>query len=314
MVKARRRISVNRLLDELLGLARLGGRARNAQFDGRVAVDRGGLELQSDRELPTGARRCDHLDRFAGPLASAARDERALQSGLARRVEEIHERRTEQRVRARMAEQVRPCLVRVDEDAFLNMRDRVDGARHERLELLLVLVGGEQRLVERPLEPERAQLALGHAAQALGLAERHEVLRAGEKGLGDVGFLRRAADDDERHGARCFLLDLGDLADRRWQAIGEEAQQLRRMVVDRARERVDLRDPMAMHGMAAIAQRSVDELDVVFATAEHDERYLGLRHALIVRGRRAQCKQRVARLAGRRSQTQQGFPGEHGFT
>jgi hypothetical protein len=55
------------------------------------------------------------------------------------------------------------------------------------------------------------------------------------------------------------------------------------MVVHRGRERVDLCDPMATHGVAAIAQRTVDELDVVFATAEHDERYRGLRHAVDVR-------------------------------
>ena len=210
------------------------------------------------------------------PHATSAPFSAALLAG----VEQIHERRAEQRVRARVAEQVGPCLVRVDEDAFLNVRDRVDGARHERLELFLVLIRREQRLVERALEPKRAQLALGDAAQALGLAERDEILRAGEQRLGDVGFLRGLADDDERHGARGLLLDLGDLADRRRQAVREEAQELRRMVVDRARERVDLRDPVATDRVAAIAQRAVDELDVVFATAEHDERYRGLRHAV----------------------------------
>ena len=52
------------------------------------------------------------------------------------------------------------------------------------------------------------------------------------------------------------------------------------MVVDGAGERVDLRDPVAAHGMAAVAQRAIDELDVVFATAQHDQRYRGLGHAL----------------------------------
>jgi hypothetical protein len=39
-------------------------------------------------------------------------------------------------------------------------------------------------------------------------------LGTGEQRLGDVGFLRSFADDDERHGARDMLLDLGDLTDR----------------------------------------------------------------------------------------------------
>jgi hypothetical protein len=32
--------------------------------------------------------------------------------------------------------------------------------------------------------------------------------------------------------------------------------------------------------MAAVAQRAIDELDIVFATAEDDERYRGLGHAV----------------------------------
>ncbi len=82
-------------------------------------------------------------------------------------------------------------------------------------------------LIQRALEPKGAQLALGDAAQAVDLAERHEILRAGEQRFGDVGLLRGVADDDERYGDRRLLLDLGDLADRCGQAVGEEAQQLR---------------------------------------------------------------------------------------
>jgi hypothetical protein len=156
----------------------------------------------------------DDLDRLAFPLAFSAGDERAFERRLAGAVERIHERRAEQRLGVRVAEQIGPRLVRVDEDAFLNVGDCVDGARHERLELLLVLIRREQRFVERLLEPERAQLALGDAAQAVGLAERDEILGARQQRLGDVGLLGGLADDDERHGARDVLLDLGDLADR----------------------------------------------------------------------------------------------------
>jgi hypothetical protein len=37
-----------------------------------------------------------------------------------------------------------------------------------------------------------------------------------------------------------------------------------------AEELVDLRDPVTTNRMAAIPQRTVDELNVVFASAEHD--------------------------------------------
>ena len=51
MVEPRHRILVHGLLDELLGLARRGGRARHAQFHGRLAVDGRRLEIQLDRQL-----------------------------------------------------------------------------------------------------------------------------------------------------------------------------------------------------------------------------------------------------------------------
>src|SRR5688572_7863358 len=213
-------------------------------------------------------------------MTASASDERALERRLARRVERIHERCPEQRFGARMAEQVGPRLVRIDEDALLNVGDRVDGPRQERLELRLVLIRRGQRFVERTLEPKRTHLALCDAAQTLGLPQRDEILSACEQRLGDVGLLRRLADDDERDRGGGMLLDLGDRADRRRQAVRKEAQQLWGVLLERAEERVDLRDPMTADRVTTIAQRAVDELDVVFATAEHDERYRGLSHAV----------------------------------
>jgi hypothetical protein len=62
------------------------------------------------------------------------------------------------------------------------------------------------------------------------------------------------------------------------------------MIVDGGGERVDLRDPVATDGVPAIAQRTVDELHVVFSTAEHDEWNRGLGHAVVVLERELQCK------------------------
>ena len=125
------------------------------------------------------------------------------------------------------------------------------------------------------------------------------------------------ADDHERHGAGGLLLDLGDLADRRRQAVGEEAQQLGRVLVDRAGEGVDLRDPVAADRVAAVAQRAVDELDVVFATAEHDERYRGLGHAVVDSdGESRQCKQPQRGLSATRVTLAARVASlrDHGFT
>jgi len=47
-----------------------------------------------------------------------------------------------------------------------------------------------------------------------------------EQRVGDVGFLGRLAYDDERNRPRGLLLDLRDIADRRRQAVGEEAEEL----------------------------------------------------------------------------------------
>ena len=98
MVEPGHRILVHGLLDELLGLTSGGGRAGYAQLHGRVAVDGRSLEIELDRQLVAAAGRRGDLERSAGPLAAAARDERALQRGLARVVEQVHERYAEQRI------------------------------------------------------------------------------------------------------------------------------------------------------------------------------------------------------------------------
>jgi hypothetical protein len=161
------------------------------------------------------------------------------------------------------------------------VRDRVDRPGHEFLELLFVLVGGLQRLVERALEPKRAQLALGHAAQPFRLPERDQVLRAGEQRVGDVGFFGCFADHHERDRVCGLPLDLRDLANWRREAVREEAEQLRVVVVERVGEGVELCDPVTADRVAAVSERSIDELDVVFATAQDDQRYrrLHLGHA-----------------------------------
>ncbi len=153
-----------------------------------------------------------------------------------------------------MAEHIRPGLVRVDENALVDVRDRVHRARHEVSELALVLVRRHQRFVERAFEAERAQLAFGDAAQALGLPEGHEILRAREQRVCDVGFLGRFAHDDQRHHVGGLLPDLRDLADGGWQAVGEEAEELCVVIVECARERIDLCDPVAAHRMPTVTQ------------------------------------------------------------
>ncbi len=54
------------------------------------------------------------------------------------------------------------------------------------------------------------------------------------------------------------------------------------MIVERVRERIDLCDPVAAHRMPTVAQRAVDQLDVVLSAGQNDQRHRRLRlgHAL----------------------------------
>ena len=79
-----------------------------------------------------------------------------------------------------------------------------------------------------------------------------------------------------------------------------------RVLVERNRERVDLRDPVATDRVSAVAHRAIDQLDVVLSTGQNDQRNrrLGLGHAvsrILVDAR--QCKQSPAASKGRESQT-----------
>jgi hypothetical protein len=52
------------------------------------------------------------------------------------------------------------------------------------------------------------------------------------------------------------------------------------MALERVGEGVDRLDPVAVHRMAAVAQRAIDQFDVVLASGQYDQRYLCLGHPL----------------------------------
>ena len=282
MVEARHRILVHGLLDELLGLARRRGLARHAELDGGIAVERSRLEQQRERQVrAVGGRATTLIDPPCPLTAPQATSAPLRRPGCRPRRCPSAERRA-----ALSGSGCRKGLPTPDSrrrgcpPARARSRRR---SRHERLELPLVLVRGEQRLVQRALEPEGAQLALGDAAQALGLAERHEICApassASAMSVSSAALLTTTSGTVPA--ACCLILAIsrigaGRLSGKKHRSSGEWSSM-------RAGERVDLRDPMAAHGMAAIAQRAVDELDVVFATAQHDQRYRGLRHACMIR-------------------------------
>ncbi len=156
VIEAGGRILVDRLLDELLGLglplARLPG---HADLDGRVAVVGRRLEHELERHRAAARIACADFERFPVPLPLRARDQRAFERGLARRVERVHQRAAERGVLIGVAEELGPGLIRVDDDAVLHVRDRVDRAGHEVFELAFVLARGLERLVQRALEAKR---------------------------------------------------------------------------------------------------------------------------------------------------------------
>ena len=68
------------------------------------------------------------------------------------------------------AEQLEPGRVGVDDDAFLDLHDRIVRALQHGFELAAGVVRGFEGGVQRALEAERAQLAQHHRLQARGVA------------------------------------------------------------------------------------------------------------------------------------------------
>jgi len=90
-------------------------------------------------------------------------------------LEQVHDRRAYESRRLGDTEQLEPGGVRVHQDAFLDLGDRIIGALEHHLELAAVILRCTQGAGERALEPEGPQFARNDGLQAIGLQQRHRV-------------------------------------------------------------------------------------------------------------------------------------------
>ena len=187
-------------------------------------------------------------------------------------LEQIHERRAGERIVARVAEQLEPRPVGIDDDALLHVGDGVGRALEEILQLFAILARRGQRRGQRALEAMRAQLAGRDRLQAAAVGERHHVLGARAHRLGDRGLVDLLAHDQHRHLGRGLLLDLHERGQVDAELVDEGDQHLGIELREGVRQVARVRQPGAVHRMAGLAQRAVDGLDVVLRPRHDDHR------------------------------------------
>ena len=200
---------------------------RDADARRRLVLVVGPREGQRERYARSVGEQRLHLERVIRPFALQARHQRPLQRGMRLRLEQIHQGRAGERILARVAEQLEPRSVGIDDDAFLHVSDRVGGALEESLQLLAILARRGERARERPLEAMCAQLAGHHRLQAAAVGERHHVLRARAHRVGDDGLVDLLAHDHDRHLGGALLLDLHERAHVDAELLDEGDEQLR---------------------------------------------------------------------------------------
>ncbi len=243
------------------------GLGRHAHSHGRLALELETLELDLHRQLGARGHQRHRLQRMVRPAALGSRYERALERRVATLVEEIHQRLAEQGRRLLVTEQLYPGRVHVDDDALLDVGDRVRGARHEGLHLVPVLPGGGERAGERAVETGGMQLAAGDRLQPRARVERHDVLGAELQGRGEVVLGQCVAHEQGGHLRRKALSRL----EGRQGLVGigrADEYQLRSGRGQRVAERRHVAYPRAVHRVPGVAERAVDDLNGVLLPGE----------------------------------------------
>ncbi len=235
----------------------------HAQPHRGLALELEALEGEFQRQCGAVGQGRERAERVPGPAALCRRDQRALERGVAAAVEQVHQRLAQQVARLRMAKELAPGRIDVDDDPFLDVRDRVGRAGHERAHLVAVLARGGKRAVQRVIEPRGREFACRNRLQAAAGVQRHHVRRAEFEAAQQVVLGERLAHDQRRH-ARGEPLPLLHRALEFAGVADTEKEQLWRAG---GRQRIGqvrhLAHPGAMHHVAGVAQRAVDDLDGV---------------------------------------------------
>ena len=178
MQKSRRCIEPRGLLELLRERLHVAPLRCNLEPHGRLAIELEALELNLERERAAPWLQRVDFERVIGPAAVQRRDERTLQRRVRMRPEIIHQGLRLHRGRVLETEQVEPRGIRIDDDALLDVRDRIGRAGHERAHLVAVLACRGERTGEGAVERSEMQFALGDSRQPRPRLQRDDVARS----------------------------------------------------------------------------------------------------------------------------------------
>jgi hypothetical protein len=267
-----RRVALHRFLQLALVLAGIADPRRHDDLNAGLAVELRAHQLELERRRVAADDQRRGVQRVAGPLALHAGDQRALDGRVVVRIEGVHQRRAHDILGVRIAEQREPGGIRVDDDAFLHLRDRVGRALDDVLQLLLVFAGGSERRRQRAIEAVGPELATDHQLQPRDVRERHRVLRAERQGLGDHSLVELLAHDQHRHVGREARPEVHGARQVDDALVGEQHQHFGGRLGQRVAKVAGVRQPGHVNRVAGVPERLVDGLDIVLTAGQGNHR------------------------------------------
>lgn len=171
--KSGRRVGTDDFVQMLRQLAVVTLGRRNHQADTRLAFVFPESQDQLDGQRRAVGEIGVDLEGVVAPTALQAGSQRAFERGVACLLEQIHDGLSDHA--GIEAKQLEPRRVRVDDNTFLYLDDRIIRSLQNDLELPSGVVRRLQGRVQRALETEGAQLAKHNGGQPGRVPERHEV-------------------------------------------------------------------------------------------------------------------------------------------
>ena len=224
---------------------------------------------------------------MAGPLALHAGDKRALDRGVVVGVEGVHQRRADDLLGIRIAEEREPGGIRVDDDAFLHLGNGVGRSFDDVLQLLLRLARRGERRGQRAVEPVGAKLTADDELQPRHVDKRHRVLGAQGEGLGDRILVEFLAHDEHRHIRREARAEIHRAREVDNALVGKQHQHLGRGLGQRVAQVARVGKPRDVDRVARVPECLVDRLDIVLTARQGNHRNGGGWLQIRLRGRPA---------------------------
>jgi hypothetical protein len=118
-------------------------------------------------------------------------------------VEKVHDRLTDERFIG--AEELQPRRIGIDDDAFLNLNDRVVRALQDYFQLAARVMSRFEGAVQGAFESERTQLAQNHRLQTRRISQRNKIACAELHGVRNAGLVGSFGDADNGK-LGCYLV------------------------------------------------------------------------------------------------------------